>query len=152
MTEAERTAYAARQTQLAASADTTTSTREYWELLLTFEHKFSASGGHLVAGPDLGRHIFPGYGDQRNFELLVEAGFSIDETIQIMTSNGAKTLGIADKTGLIRPGYEADLIVLNGNLLDDAANIKSPLYIFSDGVSFDPDALIESVENYMQTD
>ena len=146
MSESDRKRYDARQTRLAKSAETTTSTPAFWNLLLAFERQFVAAGGHLVAGPDTGRHVYPGYGDQRNYELLVEAGFGVDGTIQIMTSNGAKTLGIENETGFVKPGYEADLLVLSGNLLEGAASIKNPKIVFKDGVGYDPQALIRSVE------
>ena len=59
-----------------------------------FERAFVKAGGLLGAGVDptgMGGAL-PGYGDQRNFELLIEAGFSPVEAIQIMTLNGARVL------------------------------------------------------------
>ncbi|MGB5557054.1 MAG: amidohydrolase family protein, partial [Paracoccaceae bacterium] len=146
MSPSARDAYGQRQAQLVESAATTSSTSAYWELLLTFERRFVRSGGTLVAGPDTGRHILPGFGDQRNFELLVDAGFSVSETVQIMTHNGAVTLGIGDHVGLIAPGYQADILVVEGNLQDDSSGIRDLRIVFKQGVGFDPDRLIADVQ------
>ena len=140
------TAIKATLAGLAESVGKTTSTPAYWNLLISFERKFQNAGGRLVAGPDTGRHVYPGFGDQRNFELLVEAGFSVDETIKIMTSNGAETLGIGRQTGQIKPGYEADLIVLSGSLYESPSQIKTPRLIFKDGVGYDSASLIQDAK------
>ena len=115
-------------------------------MLLTFERNFVDAGGHLVAGPDTGRHIVPGFGDQRNFELLVEAGFSVQETIKIMTHNGAMTLGIGDDVGLIKAGYQADLLVIDGDLATDPSIIRKLDTVFRMGFGFDPNRLIEDTK------
>ncbi len=138
--------YRERQIRLAASVGTTSSTPEYWDMLLTFERNFVDAGGHLVAGPDTGRHIVPGFGDQRNFELLVEAGFSVQETIKIMTHNGAMTLGIGDDVGLIKAGYQADFLVIDGDLATDPSIIRKLDTVFRMGFGFDPNRLIEDTK------
>ena len=60
-----------------------------------FEHAFSKAGGLLLAGLDptgMGG-VIAGFGDQREVELLVEAGFTPLEAIHIATYNGAQYLG-----------------------------------------------------------
>src|SRR5687768_12483330 len=66
-----------------------------------------------------------GYADQRNFELMVEGGFTSEQAVQIMSANGAKVLGGADRFGTITPGLNADLVVLRGNLTSDPSAIKN---------------------------
>ena len=62
-----------------------------WKHDLGLERAFVAAGGLLLAGPDpTGRgDVLPGFGDQREIELLVEAGFPPVEAIKIATLNGA---------------------------------------------------------------
>lgn len=151
MTKIEHTHYDERQKKLIEHSKTTTSTPTYWSLLLSFERNFVKAGGLLVAGADPGRHVYPGYGDQRNFELLVEAGFSIDQAIKIMTSNGAKTLEIENRTGLIKPGYEADLLVIDSSLNDHPKNIRNIKLVFKDGLGYNPTSLVESVKNHIHS-
>ncbi|MEG3193722.1 amidohydrolase, partial [Lysobacter sp. D1-1-M9] len=65
---------------------------DWLERALAYDLAFYRAGGLLTAGPDPGLHNLPGFGDQRNFELFVEAGFEPEEAVQVMTSNGAKSL------------------------------------------------------------
>lgn len=110
--------------------------------IMAFERKFFEMGGLLCSGVDAGRHILPGFGDQRNFELLTEAGFSTVEAIQVMTGNGAKALERND-IGSIGGGKKADFIILDGALVDDPAAIYKINTVFKNGLGYDPKRLIE---------
>jgi len=55
--------------------------------------------------------VLPGFGDQREIELLVESGLTVVEAIQIATENGARYLGQQDRIGTLSPGKQADLVV-----------------------------------------
>ena len=84
---------------------------------LGLERQFVAAGGLLIAGPDPTGNggTIPGFADQRELELLVEAGFSPLEAIRIGTLNGATYLGLTDRIGSIAPGKDADLVIVKGN-------------------------------------
>src|SRR6185503_3212152 len=87
-----------------------------FQKMMRFERKWVAAGGLLAAGVDpWGNGSLPGYGDHRNFEVLVEAGFTPVEAIQIMTQNGAKVMGLNDRLGSVTVGKLADLVVLDGD-------------------------------------
>ncbi len=78
---------------------------------MEFEHAFAQAGGLLLAGLDptgMGG-VIAGFGDQREVELLVEAGFTPVEAIHIATANGAQFMGELDRIGTIAPGKQADL-------------------------------------------
>ncbi|HSK72926.1 MAG TPA: amidohydrolase family protein, partial [Pyrinomonadaceae bacterium] len=60
-----------------------------------------------------------GFGLIRELELHQEAGFHPLKVIQHATGNNAKILGQEDKLGRIRVGYKADLIIVNGNPLEN---------------------------------
>jgi hypothetical protein len=113
-----------------------------------FERAFVKAGGLLGAGVDptgMGGAL-PGYGDQRNFELLLEAGFSPVEAIQIMTLNGAKILGVDARLGSVTAGKLADLVVIRGNPVADSAEIRNVTIVFKDGVGYDSPKLLASVK------
>jgi len=115
---------------------------------MAFERAFVAAGGLMAAGVDptgIGGAL-AGFGDQRNYELLIEAGFAPAQAIQIMTSNGAKILGVAQNLGTVEPGKLADLVVLRGDLTADPSVIRSPTIVFKDGVGYDSAKLIASVQ------
>jgi hypothetical protein len=116
---------------------------------MEFEHAFAKAGGTLLAGCDptgIGGTL-PGYGDQREVELLVEAGFSPLEAIQIQTENGAKFLGVSDRIGTIAPGKQADLVVVHGDPSKNIADIEKVETVFKDGVGYDSGKLLDSVRS-----
>ena len=115
---------------------------------MAFEKAFHDAGGLLASGVDptgIGGAL-PGYGDQRNYELLIEAGFSPAEVVRIMTLNGAKILGVDGELGSVEAGKVADLVVLRGDLTADPAVIQQTTHVFKDGVGYDPAPLIASVK------
>jgi imidazolonepropionase-like amidohydrolase len=121
------------------------------EALLTkamaYEVAFVSAGGLLAAGVDPTGNggALPGYGDQRNFELLVEAGFTPAQAVQIMSANGAKVLGVDGDLGTVAPGRVADLVVIRGDLAADPASIRNVVTVFQGGIGYDSAKLIESV-------
>jgi len=115
---------------------------------LALERKFVAAGGLLLAGPDPTGNggVIPGFGDQREIELLVEAGFTPEAAIRIATLNGATYLGLADRIGTVAPGKNADLVVMTGDPSKTIADIENVEIVFKDGVGFDAPKLLESVK------
>src|SRR5881296_886618 len=115
---------------------------------MAFEREFVAAGGLMAAGVDptgIGGAL-AGFGDQRNYELFIEAGFTPAQAIQIMTLNGAKILGVQQTLGTVETGKLADLVVLHGDLTADPSVIRSPTIVFKDGVGYDSAKLIASVQ------
>ena len=115
---------------------------------LALERKFVAAGGLLLAGPDPTGNggVIPGFGDQREVELLVEAGFTPTEAIRIATLNGATYLGLADRIGTVAPGKNADLMIVKGDPSKTIADIENVEIVFKDGVGYDSAKLLESVK------
>ena len=115
---------------------------------MEYERAFVAAGGLLAAGVDPTGNggALPGFGDQRNHELLVEAGFSPVESIRIMTLNGAKVLGVDKDLGSIEPGKVADLAVVRGNPAVNPADIRNTTLVFKDGIGYDSAKLIAAVK------
>ena len=114
---------------------------------MEFEREFVAAGGLLMAGcdPTGNGGALPGFGDQRNLELLVEAGFTPSEAIRIYTLNAANYLGQSDKIGSIAVGKIADLVVVEGDPSAQIADVENVKYVFKNGVGYDSAKLIESV-------
>ncbi len=113
---------------------------------MQFEKMFYDAGGLLAAGSDpCCLSVIAGYGDHRNFEVLVEAGFTPEQAIQVMTSNGAKVLGIADRVGTIAAGKQADLIVIKGDVTKTPRDIRNITTVFRQGVGYDSAKLTEAV-------
>ncbi len=112
-----------------------------------YELAFARAGGLLGAGVDptgMGGAL-PGYGDQRNYELLLESGFTPVEAIRVMTANGARILGEYDQYGSIEAGKRADLVVIDGDPIARPAEIRNVVLVFKDGVGYDAPKMREAV-------
>jgi enamidase len=114
---------------------------------LALERAFVRAGGLLIAGTDPtgSGGVIPGFSNQRQIELLVEAGFTPAEAIRIGTLNGATYLGRDARIGSIAAGKQADLVVVAGNPAATIADIRKVEIVFKQGVGFDPAKLIASV-------
>ena len=120
---------------------------------MEFEYAFAKAGGLLLAGLDptgMGG-ILAGFGDQREVELLVEAGFTPLEAIHIATANGAQYLGEADRIGTLAAGKQADLVVIKGDPSTNIEEIEKVELVFKDGVGYDSAKLIDSVRGMVGT-
>jgi imidazolonepropionase-like amidohydrolase len=116
---------------------------------MDMERAFVAAGGLLIAGPDpVGNGNIPGFGDQREIELLVEGGFTPLEAIRIATLNGATYLGRQDQIGSIAVGKNADLIVMKGDPATRIADIENVEIVFKDGLGYDTAKLLDSVKGH----
>ena len=115
---------------------------------MAMERAFAAAGGLLLAGPDPTGNggVIPGFGDLREVELLVEEGFTPEQAIHIASYNGAQYLGLQDRIGSIAVGKDADLVVVKGDpsqRIDDIENVET---VFKDGIGYDTQALLKSVQ------
>jgi imidazolonepropionase-like amidohydrolase len=144
--EAREEYLSARRETSARAAESTMP--ELFRRAQAFERAFVKAGGLLGSGVDptgLGGAL-PGFGDQRNYELLLEAGFAPTEAIKIMTLNGAKILGIDSQLGSIASGKTADLVVIRGNPIAQPAAIRNVTIVFKDGVGYDAPKLQATVK------
>jgi hypothetical protein len=139
-----RVAYLSQRARIGESKDS-----PWPELLqkeMRFEYAFAKAGGLLLAGPDPTGYggVVPGLGDQREVELLVEAGFTPVEAIHIATANGAQWLGELNRIGTIELGKQADLVVIKGDPSRNIDDIEKVEVVFKNGVGYDSAKLMES--------
>ncbi len=115
---------------------------------MALERAFAKAGGLLIAGTDPtgGGGVIPGFANQRQVELLVDAGFTPLEAISIATLNGAKYLGRDKTIGTLAVGKQADLVVVNGNPASAIGDIRKVETVFRQGIGYDPAKLIASVQ------
>jgi imidazolonepropionase-like amidohydrolase len=114
---------------------------------MEFERDFVKMGGTLLAGcdPTGDGSTLAGFGDQRELELLADAGFTPVEAIRIATKNGADFLGIADRVGTVSGGKQADLIIVNGDPATKISDIEKVEFVFRKGVGYDPLKLLDGI-------
>lgn len=100
------------------------------------------AGIPVVAGTD---QSVPGHSLHRELELYVRAGFSPLEALQAATIVPARAMKTESDSGTIEPGKRGDLIVLDGNPLDDIHNTRRIHRVITGGRVFDPAPLWQSV-------
>jgi len=115
---------------------------------MDFERAFVQAGGLLITGldPTGNGGVVAGFGDHRGVQLLVEAGFTPLEAIRIATLNGARFLGEDARIGSVAAGKQADLMVIKGNPAANINDIERVEIVFKDGVGWDTEKLIQSVQ------
>jgi len=135
-----------KQRQDIASRATFIVEPELFQKMMQYDREFVRAGGVLGAGVDpWGHGSLPGYGNQRDYEILVEAGLTPGEAIKVMTANGATVLGGSDRFGTVTPGKRADLAVIDGDPASRPTDIEKVTLVFKDGVGYDSAKLIASV-------
>lgn len=114
---------------------------------MDFEVAFVKGGGLLLGGPDPTGNggVLPGFGDQREIELLVEAGLTPLQAIHVLTENGAMYLGRQDQIGTLAAGKQADLVLIKGDPSKTIEDIEKVETVFKAGVGYDSKKLIDSV-------
>lgn len=121
--------------------------------MMEWERAFAAAGGLLGAGSDpWGTGYLPGYGNLRNYELLVEAGFAPEEAVRILTLNGARILGEDERIGSIEAGKQADLVVVRGDPVAAPEQVYETTLVFRGGLGYDAARLRESVRGRIGVD
>jgi cytosine/adenosine deaminase-related metal-dependent hydrolase len=94
--------------------------KENYRIWMAALRDFERKGGLIGCGDDAGFiYQMYGYGLIREMELHAEAGFHPLKIIEHCTGNGAKILGQETRIGRVRAGWLADVIVVDGNPLED---------------------------------
>ena len=93
-----------------------------------------AAGVPIAMGSDVGP--FPHGTQAREFVLLVKYGMPPLAAIQAGTLNGAKLLGWPDKIGALKPGYQADIVAVPGNPLEDISALEKVSFVMKAGVIY----------------
>ena len=94
--------------------------KENYRIWMAALREFDKRGGVITVGEDAGFiYQMYGFGLIRELELKQEAGFYPLKVIQQATGNNARVLGQQDRLGRVRAGHLADLIVVNGNPLEN---------------------------------
>lgn len=103
-------------------------------------------GVDILAGSDTGKNntfMYPGDSLHHELAALVDAGLSPRQAIAAATVNAAAWLGVADQAGAIEEGMRADIVLLEGNPLEDIRNTRSIVAVIRAGRLYDTPALDE---------
>jgi imidazolonepropionase-like amidohydrolase len=133
-------AYVARQQKLTERSRYLRN--QEWEARFKLIGEMRAAGVQFLAGTDVGNaYIFPGFSMHDELALLVQAGLTPGEALKTATYNPAEFLGMVDRLGTVEKGKLADLMLLDGNPLDDINNTMKIQAVIINGKYFDRTAL-----------
>ena len=119
---------------------------EDWEIarmafkkMLKFVGELHRSGVVILAGSD---NFIPGFGIHRELQLLVDGGLRPVEALEAVTLGAARLLGEESSRGSLQEGKFADLVIINGDPLQDITRTRDIVYIVKEGKFFHPEVLI----------
>ena len=111
------------------------------DALLEMIAKLHKAGVPLVAGTD----DMAGFTLHRELELYHRAGISTADVLRIATLGSARVAGVADQTGSISEGKQADFVLIEGNPLENISAVRKPVAVFKGDRWFDPAQLYEAI-------
>ena len=118
----------------AATPEVAARDRAMLDLHVTDFKKQLAANVPIAMGSDVGP--FPHGTQAREFILMVKYGMSPLAAIQAGTLNGARLLGWQDEIGALKPGYQADVVAVPGNPLDDISALGKVSFVMKAGVIY----------------
>ena len=99
------------------------------------------AGIQLVPGSD----DMPGFTIHRELELYAAAGIPNADVLRIATLDSARVVGVAERTGSIEKGKAADLVLLDGNPLEDISAVRRGMLVMKGGTLYRPNDLYQAV-------
>ncbi|MBT0587650.1 amidohydrolase family protein [Alteromonas oceanisediminis] len=118
--------------------------QRYWQAYATANHillrAMNTHGVKIMAGTDANVPVMvPGFSMHQELMSLNRAGLTTAQALRSATATPADWMGI--KSGRVKPGYQADIVILNANPLDDIRNTGSIASVISNGRYYDRDTL-----------
>lgn len=107
------------------------------------------AGVNMLAGSDCGPYnsfVYPGESLHGELRLMVEAGLTPQQALNTSIIHGPRFFGLEAFYGSIDPGKVGDLIVLDGNPLEDIRNLSKITAVVARSEVYDRDDLREMME------
>lgn len=102
--------------------------------ILAVHARLHEAGAPIVAGTDAGIAPIKPHGVLAHAAgHLVDLGFTAHEALRAVTVDAARVCGLGDRKGRIAPGYDADLLAVDGNPLTDPTALTRVAAVYRDG-------------------
>jgi len=100
-----------------------------YEKMVAFVGQMYRAGVPLVAGTD----ALAGFTVHSELALYVQAGLTPAQALQVATLNGAKFSRLENSHGQIKPGFVADMVLVDGDPTVDIADVRKIALVFTQG-------------------
>lgn len=113
------------------------------ERVFEFARRLEAAGVLMGVGTD-----GPGGGPffATEMEIMLDAGLERWRVLELATAGGARVMGLGHQTGRWAEGYEADIIFLRANPLEEMSHARDVGWVMSNGRLHHVEALIRDVD------
>ena len=120
---------------------------------LAIVERLHRAGVPFLAGTDTpaGVDVVPGFSLHQELQRFVDAGFTPMEALQTATINPPRFLGRLADLGTVEKGKLADLVLLDGNPLDDIRNTRKIQAVVASGRYYSRerlDSILADIEGY----
>jgi imidazolonepropionase-like amidohydrolase len=122
------------------------SPEEFGQRVVELQKLYGAGGAHLlIIGTDepVYTSLLAGFAYHRELMAMVYAGISPSDVLKAATINGARALGVDDRLGSVETGKLADLVVVNGNPLEDIRTSRDIELVIKNGKAYRPGKLLD---------
>jgi len=122
--------------------------RIYWVKRDLIKEFYDQGGGDLITlgtdHPSWGEY-FSGFSVHRELHAFVLAGIPPADALRFATVNASRALGVQDELGTVEVGKFADLVIVDGNPLEDIRATRDVRLVMKNGEVYDPEELLSSV-------
>jgi imidazolonepropionase-like amidohydrolase len=108
-----------------------------YEKMVSFVGQMYRAGVPLVAGTD----ALAGFTVHSELELYVQAGLTPAQALQVATLNGARFSRLENSHGQIKPGFVADLVLVDGDPTANIADLRKVSLVFTQGGVLNPSSV-----------
>ncbi|MCE7992304.1 MAG: amidohydrolase family protein [Roseivirga sp.] len=124
-----------------------TAAQAVWPKVEKLVRMLHEKGIMMTTGTDANNPwVVPGSSLHDELEVLVKCGLTSTEVLKMATIHGAKLIGMEKRVGQVKKGFEADLVLLNGNPFEDIANTKNIETVFVNGKPVNSKAVLEKLK------
>ncbi|MEM0909365.1 MAG: amidohydrolase family protein [Pseudomonadota bacterium] len=114
--------------------------------LLFLKSLYDANAPLLIGTDTPNPFVVPGFSIHDEIADFIEAGIPIKEVLKIATRGAAEFLKADGDFGRIAEGLRANIILVEGNPLEDVAVLRTPTWVISNGRSYNREQLDEMLD------
>jgi imidazolonepropionase-like amidohydrolase len=106
-------------------------TDQFISMAISQTNSYFKAGGKILFGTDIG--YMSDYDPLDEYQYLQKAGLTFRNILMTLTTNPAEKFGFSKQTGIIKPGMDADLVILTGDPAIDIKSLVNVKYTFRKG-------------------